>query len=229
MTDYQILRLVLGVAESIVAYMVVRRSVGYCFGCGILMFFSAAYNISPSYVNEDFWKHYIQTPCLLFLLALTASATLDIFAFLRRRTFPRERGMLLTASVTIGCVPVFAGWMWHPENLYQALMIARQYILIGLAAGYASAWIWVTCARPVAMEKGLRWHGRIWTVWLSCAAVLATTTKGGLWWQVFKWEDGENSWRAASDVLLLGQITLCVMMVVNLQTWRRHHAVVPIS
>ncbi len=229
MTDYQILRLCLGIAESIVAYMVVRKNIGYCFGLGILMFFSAAYNIAPSYAEEPLWKHYIQTPCLLLFLGLTVAVTLDQFAFLRRRTFPRERGMLFSSACAIGCVPISAGWIWHPDNSYQALMLARQYILIGLAAGYASAWVWVTAAKPVSMEQPVRRQGGIWVAWLAVASLLASTTQGGLWWQVFRRDGGESAWRIGSEVLMGVQIGLCVLMAINLQMWRRHHDAVPVS
>lgn len=220
MIDYHVTRLFLGVAEAVVSFTVLRKNVGYCFGFGVSMFFSATYHISPSFPRDAAWKYAIQTPYVIALLWLTIAATLEIFAFLKRKTFPRERGLLFTASAAIGVMPVMAGWIWHPENPYQALMIARQYVLIGFAAGYASAWTWVTCVRPVKMSASLRAHGRLWRSWLIVSAALSSTAKGGLWWRLFDWSGGERAWSIGSSAMMLAQIFLCVLFVLNLRKWR---------
>lgn len=218
--NYDLTRAFLGFSQLTVAWLTWKGDVGYLFGCFILMVASGVFNLAPAFPTDEMWKHWVQVPSYAVLLALTIAASVEVFAFTRRRTYPRERWMMLAASLALGGAVVVAGWVWEPETWYQAFMIGRQYVLILLTVGYSAAWVWVTCGRPVHIEAQIETHGTFWCVWLMAAALLSSTTKGGLWWQFFAWDGGQEIWRLTSGALMLAQIWLCVGMGINLRRWR---------
>ncbi len=220
MTEYAAIRFALGVAQLAVAWLVWRRSVGYCFNLMVLMVAGGVFCIAPAYPNNEDWKQWVQVPSFAVLIGLTVAASVEVFAFLRRRTFSRERWLILAASSCISGAVVVAGWAWQPENWYQAFMLARQYALIALCVGYIASWVWVTSGRPVRMCNRLGEHGTLWCVWLVCVAVLSTTTKGGIWWSFYEWKGGEDVWRMTADMVMMAQIGVCAGLALNLQRWR---------
>lgn len=219
--NYDWMRAILAVAQLGVAWLVWRRSVGYTWAFMFLMVASGIFNLAPAHPDNEAWKHWVQVPSYGVLLALTVAATAEAYAFLRRHTFPRERWLILAMSSLLSAAVVVAGWAWRPENWYQAFMIARQYALVALCVAHSAAWQWVTCGRRVHMEVQTECHGTLWAIWLGCAALLSSTTKGGLWWMVFRWEGGVALWQVASGALMLAQIWLCAGFALNLQRWRR--------
>lgn len=217
--DYSSIRLALGLAQLAVAWLVWRRSVGYTFGFMFLMVAGGIFNVAPAIPTDEIWKHWVQVPSYGVLLAFTIAATIEAYAFLRRRTFPRERWLILAFSAVLGAAVVLAGWRWQPDNWYQAVMLARQYALLALCIGHCVAWFWVTIGRPVRMEDQTETHGTLWCVWLLCAALTASTTTGGLWRIAAPMTTGAE-WRQIGCVLMVAQALICVMFALNLRRWR---------
>jgi hypothetical protein len=185
---------------------------------------SGAWNLAPAMPNNETWKYLLQIPYTLIALGLTIAATVEIFAFMRRKTFREERILLLRLALLLAAIPVAATFFWSAQNWYQAVMIGRQYALIGLTGGFTGAWVWVTWLRPIRMESQIENHGDLWILWLACAAILATTTKGGIFWALFPREGGEMIWRLSSDALLFGQLWCCAGFALNLYQWRSNSA-----
>ncbi len=222
MPEYHVIRAILGLAQLCTVWMIRRRDVGYLWWFGCLMFLSGAWNIAPAFPDQPFWRYWTQVPVTVGMLVLTVAATTEIFAFMRRRTFHAERMLLLDWSVVLAGLAIACSWIWSAENWYQGVMIGRQYALIGLTAGFAGAWAWVMWLRPLRIESSIRHHGDMWTLWLVCSSVLASTTKGGIFWHLFPWQGSELTWRLASDMLLFGQIWCCVGFLINLYQWHSH-------
>ena len=220
MLEYHALRAVLGLAQLVLVWGIRRRDIGYLWWFGCLMYANGIFNLLPALPRATEWKHWIQIPMSIGTLALTIAATVEIFAFMRRRTFPQERSLLLCWAIVLAAIPVSAGWIWDAENWYQAVMIGRQYTLIGLACGFAGAWTWITWIRPIRIEHPIEHHGDMWFLWLVCSALLSTTTKGGIFWRLFPWDGGESIWRLSSDGLLIAQVWCAVGFALNLYHWR---------
>ncbi len=220
MTAYDLLRLALGIAQLAVAWLVWHRSAGYiCFSFLFAMFGGGVYAVAPAYPQSELWKQGVQVPIYAALLAFTIASTIDVYAFLRRRTFPRERWLLLAFACALGAAVVAAGWWWHPTNWYQSIMLIRQYTLIGLCMGNFAAWYWVSHARPVPMEAQTEAHGVLWCVWLVCAALASSTTTGGLWRLASPMTTGAM-WREMGCFLMAAQILVCAGFALNLRRWR---------
>jgi hypothetical protein len=213
---------------SIVA-LLIHRDIGYLLRFGILMFASAAMNLAPAHPEDETWKYFLQMPAYLVILALTADATVEIFAFLRRRTFIEERLALLTFAGIVGIIPVWICWTWPGENWYQSAMLLRQYFLMWLTAGFLTAWCWLRGVRPIHMSQHIEDHGELWALWLMSSAVLASTTKWGVLWKFAQWQGGDTLWRIATDVALVAQAGICGGFLFNLRNWKTDGVAVPIG
>ncbi len=220
MAEFHTLRVVLGLAQLVICAVLWRKSVGYLFKFGVLMFGSAALNLAPAHPMDNGWKYFIQIPAYAIAGVMTLDATLEIFAFMRRRTFIEERIALLTFAGIVGLIPVWVFWSWPGENWYQFVMLARQYYLMWLAAGYLAAWCWLRSARPIHMAMQVADHGEFWGCWLITSAALASTTKYGALWRFAKWAHGEGTWRVVSDAILLAQLCICCAFLFNLLNWK---------
>jgi hypothetical protein len=225
MFEYNALRIALGLMQMGIVWILLKRDIGYLTRFGILMFASGALHLAPAYPEAETWKLYVQIPAYAVILFLTADATLEFFAFLRRRTFIEERSALLSFAVIVGLIPVWVFWGWFGDNWYQTAMLARQYILIWLTGGYIAAWLWLRAARPIHMEMRIADHGEFWGFWLLVTAAHASTTKWGVLWRFAQWKGSESIWRIAGDVLLIAQICICCGFVVNLWNWKLSAAV----
>ncbi len=219
MLEYDTLRLVLGISQLVLVWILWRVDIGYLWRFGILMFASAAFNIAPAYPYNEAWQWAVQIPASVVLFVMTASATLEFFGFLRRRTFIEERMALLAWSGVMGLIPIWIFWWWPAENLYQGIMLARQYALMWLAGTYLSAWVWLRAIRPVHAELQIADHGEFWGFWLLSTAAMASTTKWGVIWRFAEWQGGELMWRAACDTILLVQLFICAAFAFNLLRW----------
>ncbi len=217
--ELNLIRAFLGITQLATAWLVWRRDVGYCFSFMLAMVAGGIFNLAPARPLDETWKHWVQVPSYAVMLALTIAATVEVFAFTRRRTFPRERRLMLGASAALAGAVLVAGWTWQPANWYQAFMVARQYALVALCVGYSASWVWVTCGRPLRMCGALAEHGVLWGIWLIAAALLSSTTKGGLW-QIMAPMTVGATWRTVGAILLLAQIWLCAGFALNLQRWR---------
>jgi len=225
MDEYQALRLILGIAQLCAVRVLLRRDIGYCFWWGLYMYASAALNIAPAGFADANYKQFVQVPWFAALLLIQFAATLEVFAFLKRRTFPEERSALFGLSVVAGFAPIALRASWGPENWYQAFMLMRQYSVLTLVIGMACAGMWLW-RRPVKVEVQVEAHAWMWWVWCFSTSVLSSTTKGGLFWRVFSWEGGGNAWRYASDAMMVLQLALVVLFALNLRRWRtiNHHS-----
>jgi hypothetical protein len=208
-----------------IVWLILRRDIGYIWWFAVLAGFNGVFNLLPSYPYSATWKHWIQTPVLMVSLALTILATLEIFAFMRRRTFPQERALLLAWGIVLAATPVMVAWIWTPANWYQAMMILRQYALIGLTSGYCGAWLWVTWMRPLRIERQIEEHGNLWLAWLAASSVLSSTTTGGLFW-LFSPRD-EWTWKFVTGLGLCAQCWTCAGVMLNLKSWRTVLAEIP--
>ncbi len=213
-----VLRAILGGLQLYIVWTVLRRNIGYVWWFAVLSALSGVYNLVPSYPYSDIWKHWIQTPVLMVTLALSILATFEIFAFMRRRTFAEERALLLAWGIVLAAAPVVLAWLWTPANWYQAVMVLRQYVLMGLTTGYAGAWLWVTWVRPLRIERQIEEHGSLWLAWLAASSVLSSTTTGGLFWLLAPRD--EWTWQYATGLALCAQCWTCVGVVINLKRWR---------
>ncbi len=220
MTEYHTLRALLGLMQIGIVYVLWRNDIGYLWRFGLAMLASAVMNIAPAFPDDDGWKHFVQIPAYVVMLLLTAEATLEFFAFLRRRTFIEERSALLVWASIIGLIPVWIFIWWPGENLYQDFMLIRQYALMWMAGSYLAAWCWLRSVRPIHMELQISDHGEFWGFWLLTSAALASSTKWGVLWRFAEWRGGEPVWRVAVDVLLLGQICIGFAFCANLWRWR---------
>lgn len=220
MPEYHILRAVLGLMQFAIAVLIVRRDVGYLFSFGVYMYVSFALNIAPALPTSEAYKLAVQIPAFVLLVILTIAASIELFTFLYRRTFRRERVLLVYCAAILAAVPITCGWIWRVENPYQAMMVIRQYALIGVTVATSFAWYWVRHIRPVKIEPQVSLQGVFWCCWIATTALLSTSTKGGLLWLAVNWEGGEGAWRYFSDVMLLGQILLCACFTINLHYWR---------
>ncbi len=218
MLEFQLIRAALGLLQLCIVWMILRRNIGYVWWFAVMTGTSALYNLVPSYPYSDAWKHWVQTPVLMVTLALSVLATLEIFAFMRRRTFAEERSLLLAWGIVLAAGPVMLAWLWTPANWYQAVMVLRQYALMGLTTGYAGAWLWVTWIRPLRIEQQIEEHGSLWLGWLAAASILSSTTTGGLFWLVAPRD--EWTWRFVTGLALCAQCWTCAGVVLNLKRWR---------
>ncbi len=223
MLEYHILRALLGIAQLGLCYLILNRSTGYLLAFGVTMFACAANNLAPAVVTEDIWMTYLQLPMYGVLAILMAYATLEIFAFMARKTFREERVYLAGWSIACGiciayaasCVPrgPVTGWYGH-------LMIWRQYFMICLWGSFAAAWSWVRLIRPIPAEQHVVDHGNAWGLWLAIAAAMSATTQGGLFWALTKWQGGGDMWRLAGDILVSMQMLTAIVFGLNLWNWK---------
>lgn len=185
------------------------------------MFASAALNLAPAHPNNQAWQQFVQVPAYLMIFVLTAEATIELFAFLRRRTFIEERSALIAFAAAIGCIPVWICWYWPGEDWYQSVLLVRQYALMWLTGGYWAAWCWLRAVRPIHMELQISDHGEFWGFWLLIATAHASTTKYGLLWRFAEWNGNAELWRITGDALTLLQLCICCGFMVNLWKWRK--------
>lgn len=94
----------------------------------VLLLVSAAWHAIPAQVYSPLWLRSVQMPVLVLLLVLSSVISLHVFGWMDRI----DRRYLLMAAIGAGGIPVLAGWKWGPENCYQAVMLARQYVVMGV-------------------------------------------------------------------------------------------------
>jgi|KBSSwiStaDraftv2_1062776.scaffolds.fasta_scaffold56622_3 hypothetical protein len=231
MFEFHALRATLGLMQIGIIWVLLRRDIGYLWRFGVVMFASAAMNIAPSFPHDASWQMFVQIPAYLIIFILTAEATLELFAFLRRRTFIEERAALIAWAAMVGLIPVWICWWWPGDNWYQNVLLIRQYALMWLTGGYWAAWFWLRAARPIHMELQIADHGEFWGFWLLIATTHASTTKWGVFWRFLEWQGSADLWRIAGDFLTLTQICICCGFLVNLWRWKQDDdaAAVPIS
>ncbi len=216
---YHIARFLLAIFQGFAFREVRTRDLGYPFWFSLYAIGSALFNIFPAFPRELWWQSWVQFPYMAISLPVMIAATVELFAILPRRTFPQERHLLLVGSVVAGFLPVSLARGGTPEDAYQGFMLIRQYLLIALATAGGSAWWWVTRRRTLQIPPQVRRHGNLWCLWLALAAVLGSTTKGGLVWQVTPWVGG--TYRDLVNVLLLGQVGVMSGIWWNLRRWRK--------
>lgn len=220
MLEFHALRALLGTMQIGIVWILLKHDIGYLWRFGVLMFACAASNIAPAFPHSEAWQKYVQFPAYVLIFWMTAEATLEIFAILRRRTFIEEHSALVAFSCVAGLLPVWVFWWWPGEDWYQTAMLARQYLLVWLTGGYVAAWFWLRKARPVHMEQRICDHGEFWAFWLLAATAHASTTKWGILWRFSQWRDAGALWRVVGDVLLMAQVVICFGFVLNLWKWR---------
>ncbi len=220
MAEYHTLRALLGIMQVAIVWILWKGDIGYLLRFGLVMFASAAWNLAPAFPYSAAWQHYIQIPAYVVMFSLMATATLEFFGFLRRRTFIEERSALLLWASVMGLIPVWIFWWWPGDDFYQSFMLARQYGLMWMAGAYLAAWCWLRAIRPVHAELRISDHGEFWGAWLVSAALLSSTTKWGVLWRYSQWKDGDVIWRTASDIIVLVQICICAGFVFNLTSWK---------
>jgi hypothetical protein len=220
MFEFHALRALLGLMQIGIVWILLKRDIGYLWRFGITMFASAALNLAPSHPNSESWQQLIQIPAYVVIFILMGEATVELFAFLRRRTFIEERSALFSLAAVAGMIPVWVCWYWPGDDWYQSALLVRQYALMWLAGAYLTAWCWLRAVRPIHMELQIADHGEFWGFWLLSAAAHASTTKYGLLWRFAQWHDGESIWRITGDALLLAQLCICFGFMVNLWKWR---------
>ena len=216
MTEFHILRFASGALESILIIIIIRQRVGYLWRFMLLLWTSATAHIIPSLMWSAAWRERIQTPLLTVIFLLATASTFDLFRFLRPRTFPGERRLILAASVAAGLVPVVAGWYWKPETWYQGAMLARQYLWILLLVGTCTAWICIRHLRPVQIPDLCSIHAILWMGWLLAGIPEVCSAKGGLLWMLFPWNGGLTIWRTANDATLTARAVLIVVWAASL-------------
>ncbi len=221
MFEYHALRATLGLLQIGILWILLKKDIGYLWRFGFVMFASAVMNLAPAHPNDRAWQQFVQTPVFLVLFILTAEATLELFAFLRRRTFVEERIALLAWSAVVGIIPVWICWYWPGDDWYQNVLLARQYALFWLAGGYWAAWFWLRAMRPVHIELQIAEHGQFWGFWLLFACAHASTTKYGAFWRFAAWGNSGELWRLTGDFLTLAQICICCGFAVNLWNWKQ--------
>jgi len=224
MIEYNTLRAILGAFQVVIVYILWRNDIGYLWRFGLLMLASAAYNLAPSFPRSEDWQNFIQVPAFAILFGLTAAATLEFFAFLKRRTFVEERSALLGWAGTMGFVPVWIFWWWPGDDAYQNFMLIRQYALMWLAGSYLAAWIWLRAIRPIHAELKVADHGEFWGFWLIAGAAMASTTKWGAVWRFAQWQGAESVWRVVVAAVLIAQICICFAFCLNLWKWKASEA-----
>jgi hypothetical protein len=221
MMEYQILRGSLGLLQVGIVWILRKKNIEHMPKLCALMSLSAVLNLCPAFPNSPLWKHYVQTPAFLFILCLTGAATVEFFGFLKSRTFIEERVALARWAATVGGISVWLFWSgWHPENWYQGIMLARQYVMVWLMGSFAAGWCWLVALRPIHMQLQTADHGQWWGGWLLLSSALAGTTKWGIVWRFIEWEGWEISWRTVSDCLIGAQIFVAAAIAVNLWYWR---------
>jgi hypothetical protein len=227
MIEFHALRASLGLMQLAIVATLIHRDIGYLLRFGALMFASAAMNLVPAHPEDESWKYFLQMPAYLVILAITIDATLEMFAFLRRRTFIEERLALLSFAGIVGLIPVWICWTWPGDNWYQSAMLLRQYFLMWVASGFLAAWCWLRGARPIHMSQHIEDHGELWALWLMASAVLASTTKYGVLWKFAQWQGGSALWRIATDVALVAQAGICGGFLFNLRSWKADDVAAP--
>lgn len=224
MFEFHALRAILGIMQLGIVWILLKNDIGYLWRFGITMFACAASNLAPALPHNENWQHYIQFPAYVLIFGLTADATFEFFAFLRRRTFIEERSALVALSVVGGLIPVWIFWLMPSSDWYQTAMLARQYGMMWLTGGYLIALLWLRKIRPIHMELQIADHSIFWGYWLLAVTAHASTTKMGVLWRFAQWQDAGELWRVIGDVLLLAQIVICSGFVFNLWRWRDGHA-----
>ena len=174
-----------------------------------LLLASAAFHAIPAAMFSPWWLRAVQTPLLAALLALSIAVSFSMFGWYDMRWH------LLAAAVAGGCIPVLAGWLWNPENWYQAMMLVRQYAVIALATGFWLAWAWVRHLEPVEGQQAAPLG--LWLLWLAAGIPEAISTKGGMLWAVLPWHDGLGYWRLANALALAVRLTVVIAWAVSLR------------
>ncbi len=223
MLEFHLLRAALGLLQLAIVGVLLHRDIGYLLRFGVLMFASAAMNLAPAHPTDQTWKFFVQVPAFAVILVMTIDATLELFAFLRRRTFIEERTALLIFSSIAGLVPVWVFWQWPGENWYQNIMLLRQYALMWVATGFIVAWCWLRAVRPIHLCIQTADHGEFWGAWLVTAA-MSSTTKYGALWRFAQWQGNDVLWRVTSDAVLLCQVCICCGFVFNCWNWKNDAA-----
>lgn len=215
---FHALRFTLAVTELYLLATILRLKLGYLWWFTVLLWISATAHLIPAAPLSPEWQAYIQTPVLAVLLALSVATSFDLFRFLRVCMFPGERRLMLALSVTVGLVPIVAGWIWNPEDWYQSAMLARQYLLIGITCATITAWWWCVHSRPVGnLPPLIKAHGRLWMLWLLAGIPDAISAKGGLLWSACRWKGGMHMWLMANDGTVAMRVVLMVSWVICLR------------
>lgn len=212
------LRLLLGLLQIVLAVQIKRSHIGYLFWFGVTMYVGATINMAALFHTPDTYRVLIQAPQMLMWLCLLVLTSGDLFRLLLSRTYIEERRALWGFSCWTACVLVGLGWIWRPENSFQALAIGVQYATLGTLISTITAWSIVAWRKPVDRLSRLTiLHGWLWCGWLGLATVSAATCKGGLYWMVMP---RLPAWYTTTRLSLLGCMCLLTSAyLLSLRKW----------
>lgn len=220
MADVRVFSSTLGLAELLLAYRVYKSNAGTLWMLLLFLYWDGIAHLMPAELDNPMWWRYAWAPLAILRLALAAGVSVDLFRFLHARTHRAERRLIGALAGSAAGLLIVAGWDWTPENWFQAVAAIRQYALLGLAAGTSAAWAYLSTIRPIDAPSLVRRHARLWCAWLWLSVAGASTAKGGLWWRIYRWEDGAGTWRAGADAVLVCMLILILGWWVSLRTPR---------
>lgn len=208
MPEYHGLSAILGIAEIVLAWRIYQSNAGALWLLLLFLYWDGVSHLLPAELENPLWWRYAWTPVAILRLLLAAGVSVDLFRFLHARTHSLERRLLVGLAGSSAGVLVVASWAWTPANVFQGVMVCRQYALLGLAVGTSAAWYYLAVMRPVEIPPLIRRHGLMWCCWLWLAFGASCTVKAGLLWSLVSWEGGELAWRAVNDAALGLQLLL---------------------
>ncbi len=197
---YHLLRLTLG----ILCLAVARRTRHWYFACsGIALLIPAAV-YDPLYWRI-IWLP-VETVRLLLAIGLSISTVMEDCLMI----YDRERDMMLACGTTVGVSICLAGWLWMPENWFQAMVTIREYAYVTLVGITVFSWIWLRWIRPIPVALMMP----AWCWWVIFSALMAAGGMGGLIWTVLPMK--REIWYAIGDIGLAGQALVAVVLLMSL-------------
>ena len=92
--------------------------------------------------------------------------------------YDREQDMMLACGTTVGVSICLAGWLWMPENWFQAMVTIREYAYVTLVGITVFSWIWLRWIRPIPV---------------------ALMMPAWCWWVIFRVDGGGGNGRTDLD------------------------------
>lgn len=171
---------------------------------------SALALIIPAAVYDpQYWRFVwlpIETGRLLLAIALSISLVMDACFLI----YDHERDMMLGFGVATGLAICAAGWLWMPENWFQAMVTIREYTYLSLAGMTVCSWIWLRWIRPIRLALIVP----AWCWWVTFSALMAAGGMGGMLWVIFPMK--REIWYAIGDLGLAGQTLIATVLLMSL-------------
>lgn len=224
MAEYHALSVLTGLVELALAWRIFRSNQGALWLLLLFLYWDGVGHLLPAEPYNPLWWRAVWTPVAVLRLGLTIGVSADLFRLLTRRTYRNEQALLIhLGGATAGAVILVASWWGSatvPENWFQAFGVARQYLLVGLAAGTTGICRHLLFRRATDQPLVVTRHALLWCGWLWLSFVGASTVQGGMLWRLMDWEESAWLWPHLGTSVRLLQLGLLAGWWVSLRGTR---------